>query len=194
MLRPTGSRPVCLGVKNPSGAYYQIFITVRHLRVCWCGVLSLTRERVCHLQLLLVLASAVMLGSESAGLVTIFYCLSFETLPTWRARSPTTNPQSQKRLAVYRQSVCLGIKPLETHDQKCLFSQLNGCDISPYVTSSLTRSQPWLIVPAYNISTGTAGKIPFLCCAIVAFVSLGVLTWSLLSNCPAMTTVCRVTS
>jgi hypothetical protein len=42
------------------------------------------------------------------------------------------------RLAVYRQSVCLGVEPLETDDQN-FFSQLNHCDISPYVTSSLTR-------------------------------------------------------
>jgi hypothetical protein len=50
-----------------SGAYGQIFITVRQLPVCWCGALSLMRERVCRLQLLLALASAVILGSESRG-------------------------------------------------------------------------------------------------------------------------------
>jgi hypothetical protein len=55
---------VILGVKPPSGAQEQIFVTVTYLR----GALSLTRGRICRLQLLLVLASAVILGSESRGI------------------------------------------------------------------------------------------------------------------------------
>jgi hypothetical protein len=42
------------------------------------------------------------------------------------------------RLAVYRQSVRLGAEPLETHGQN-LFSQLNSCGYSYYITCSLMR-------------------------------------------------------
>jgi hypothetical protein len=67
MLRPKVSRSVYLRIKHRSAVCYQIFITVRQLRVCLSGAPSLTRGRVCCLQLVLGLASTVLLGSESRG-------------------------------------------------------------------------------------------------------------------------------
>jgi hypothetical protein len=37
-------------------------------------------------------ASAVLPDASLAGVLTVFYCLRFETPPTWRARSPYLYP------------------------------------------------------------------------------------------------------
>jgi hypothetical protein len=62
MLRQTVS-----WCRGPSGAHDQIFITVWHLLSSFCGAPFLTRRPVCLLYMLLALASAVFLGSESLG-------------------------------------------------------------------------------------------------------------------------------
>jgi hypothetical protein len=50
------------------------------------GPSSLMRARVCLLQLLLSSPAQSLSGPSPAGLMTSFYCLRFETPPTWRTR------------------------------------------------------------------------------------------------------------
>jgi hypothetical protein len=69
------SRPICLGIKHPSWAYDQIFITVRQLRVCWCGVLSLMRGQSVIYNCFWPSPAQSFSGLSLVVLVTIFYCL-----------------------------------------------------------------------------------------------------------------------
>jgi hypothetical protein len=71
-LRPTVSRLVRLGVRHPSGTRDQFLFLLefffRPSRVSYFVTPSPTRGRVCNLLLLLGLASAFPLGSESLGI------------------------------------------------------------------------------------------------------------------------------
>jgi hypothetical protein len=60
-----GGGQLGIGVRCPSGARDQMCVIVTQLWVCRCAALCLTRGLVCSLQLLLGLASAVILGAES---------------------------------------------------------------------------------------------------------------------------------
>jgi hypothetical protein len=78
----------CVFVSSPLlGLMTRFFNIVRQLRVCWNGAPSLTRGRVCLLQLLLSSPAQSFSGPSPAGLMTIFHCLRFENPSTWRTRS-----------------------------------------------------------------------------------------------------------
>jgi hypothetical protein len=80
MLRPTVSWPVCLDVK-PHWGPRRDFCYCKTVARCWCGAHSLMGGRVCRLQFLLTLTSAVIFTavkiSSTSHLYLQIYMLTF---------------------------------------------------------------------------------------------------------------------
>jgi hypothetical protein len=94
-----------VGVKHPSGAHDQIFYYCQS-----CGFVdvgrSLWRENGSAVYISWWFSPAQsFLDPSPAGFVTIFYCLRFETPPTWRARSPYLLSRRNRVAQLYPQAL-----------------------------------------------------------------------------------------
>jgi hypothetical protein len=104
LLQPTVSRPVCLEIKYPSRAYDMIFITVRQLRVCWCGT-YFSDERTGLSFTIAAGPAHSFSGRSPVGLKTVFYCLM-----SWTVAYQTETSVSGSTIQAFRwclQSSCL---------------------------------------------------------------------------------------
>jgi hypothetical protein len=63
--------------------------------------------------------------------MTTFYCLRFETPPTWRARSPYLYPPRNKVARLYPQA--LGLHTLNSFQDKVILRQSVSLGVEPHV-------------------------------------------------------------
>jgi hypothetical protein len=140
------------------------------VRVCWCGTPSLTRGRVYHLQLLLGLDRAVILGSESRVthdhilLSQIPNSLNLEgQVPLFIPPSPVTGVELTQQLKQESKLLCgcrfttnhfvFASNPL-TPTTKDYSFQLRSYGNSLYVKSSLTRR--WGLSPMNTLGLSSS--------------------------------------
>jgi hypothetical protein len=161
MLRPTISRSVCLGIKQPCAAQDQVFITVRQLRICWGGASSPTRGESVVYNCCSPSPAQSFKGPSPAGLMTIFYCLRIKIPSTWSEIPIFITPQERGGPVISPGTLFFSPPPTTRRSTVEVFE--------PTSKPGLTSVTDWLHFTncaAYNISARTTQKTPFLCCCI----------------------------
>jgi hypothetical protein len=148
MLRPTVSRPVCLGIKHPSGAYDQFFITVKQLWVCWCGALSLTRDGSVICNCCCFTPRQSFSGPSPVRIAAVFYCLKIRDLffrrLLWvaglRWRYTTPPPHGNLTELYWWMNSLLQWPPPQTDN--CYSSVVTGRSLVIFVAAGTRASEP----------------------------------------------------
>jgi hypothetical protein len=118
-LPPTLSRPVCLGVRHPSGTRDQFFFLLEifftQLQVCYRVAPSLTKGRVCNLvyNCFWALPEQSFLGRSPAEFTAIFYCPFWDS-PNLEGQIPIFISPRNRVTQLYPRALGSLLSPLTT--------------------------------------------------------------------------------
>jgi hypothetical protein len=144
---------------NCQWAQDQIFVTLRKLRVCWCGTPSLMRGGVCRLRLLLALARAVIFGSKPRGTRDHILLPQIQHSPNMEGQVPVfISPRNRVAQSFSR---ALGSLFVASDD-----SQGYGGGIP----TRLHTDSPWTTSPRYIAPARTAQKTFLLLLCVLSLL------------------------
>jgi hypothetical protein len=158
-LRPTASRPVCLGVRHPSGIpdkfFFRLEISFRQFRVCYFVSSSLTRGWVCNLlhNCFWALTEQSLLGQSPAELKAIFYYLIWDS-PNLEGQDPVFISSRNRVAQLYPRHWVPFLSPLTTRRDygRGILTRLQAVHIVAGVEETV-----WIVPNAVNMDIFPSG-------------------------------------